>query len=33
MFVPLWNGDKLRGERAIDHLQKLGKPQFAPIGR
>jgi FAD/FMN-containing dehydrogenase len=28
-FVPLWNGDRLQGERAMDHLQALGKPQFA----
>jgi hypothetical protein len=28
-LVPLWNGDKLQGERAMDHLQALGKPQIA----
>lgn len=33
IFTPLWNGDKLQGERAIDHmLQALGKPQFAQCG-
>jgi len=31
-LVPLWNGDKLQGERAMDHLQALGKPQFAQFG-
>ena len=33
-FVPLWNGDQLRGERAMDYLQALGKPQrlqFEPM--
>jgi hypothetical protein len=30
--VPLWNGDKVQGERAMDHLQALGKPQLAQIG-
>jgi len=32
MLVPLWNGDKLQGERAMDQLQALGKPQLAQIG-
>jgi len=32
MLVPLWNGDKLQGERAMDHLRALGKPQLAQIG-
>ena len=32
MFVPLWNGDKLQGERAMDHLQALGKPQLTQVG-
>jgi FAD/FMN-containing dehydrogenase len=32
MLVPLWNGDRLQGERAIDHLQALGKPKFAQFG-
>jgi FAD/FMN-containing dehydrogenase len=32
MLVPLWNGDKVQGERAMDHLQKLGKPQLAQFG-
>jgi FAD/FMN-containing dehydrogenase len=31
-LVPLWNGDKLQGQRAIDQLQSLGKPQFAQVG-
>jgi FAD/FMN-containing dehydrogenase len=32
MLVPLWNGDKLQGERAMDHLRALGKRQLAQIG-
>jgi FAD/FMN-containing dehydrogenase len=32
MLVPLWNGDKLQGERAMNPLQALGKPQLAQIG-
>jgi len=32
MLVPLWNGDKLQGERAMDHLQALGNPRLAQIG-
>jgi FAD/FMN-containing dehydrogenase len=31
-LVPLWNGDKLQGEREMDQLQALGKPQLAQIG-
>ena len=31
-LMPLWNGDKLQGERALDHLQALGKPQLAQLG-
>jgi FAD/FMN-containing dehydrogenase len=31
-LVPLWNGDKLQGERAMDHLQTLGNPQLAQFG-
>jgi hypothetical protein len=31
-LVPLWNGEKLQGEREMDHLQALGKPQLAQIG-
>ena len=29
MFLPLWNGDKHRGERLIRDLQALGTPQLA----
>jgi FAD/FMN-containing dehydrogenase len=32
MLVPLWNGDQLQGERAVNHLQALGKPQLAQVG-
>jgi len=32
MLMPLWNGDKLQGERAMNRLQALGKPQFAQFG-
>jgi FAD/FMN-containing dehydrogenase len=32
ILTPLWNGDQLQGERATNHLQALGKPQFAQIG-
>jgi FAD/FMN-containing dehydrogenase len=32
MFVPLWNGDKLQGTRAMDRLQALGKPQLTQVG-
>jgi FAD/FMN-containing dehydrogenase len=31
-LVPLWNGDKPQGERAMDLLQAFGKPQLAQIG-
>jgi hypothetical protein len=31
-LVSLWNGDKLQGERAMDRLQALGKPQLAQVG-
>jgi len=31
-LVPLWNGDKLQGERVMEHLQALGKPQLAQVG-
>jgi hypothetical protein len=31
MFVPLWNGDKLQGERAMEHLQALGGPHLAQV--
>jgi hypothetical protein len=30
-LVPLWNGDKLQGERAMEQLQALGKPQLAQL--
>jgi hypothetical protein len=32
MLVPLWNGDKVEGERAMERLQTLGKPQVVHIG-
>ena len=32
MLLPLWNGDKVQGERAIDQLQRLSKPQLAQVG-
>jgi FAD/FMN-containing dehydrogenase len=31
-LLPLWNGDKLQGERAMDHLQAFGNPQSAQFG-
>jgi FAD/FMN-containing dehydrogenase len=31
-LLPLWNGDKLQGERAMDHLQAFGKPLSAQFG-
>jgi FAD/FMN-containing dehydrogenase len=31
-LLPLWNGDRLQGERAMDYLQALGKPQVARFG-
>jgi hypothetical protein len=32
LFLPLWNGDKHRGERIISDLQAIGIPQFAQVG-
>jgi len=32
MLVPLWNGDKLQGERAMNNLEALGKPQLTQVG-
>lgn len=32
ILVPLWNGDRLQGERALDYLQTLGKPQLTQVG-
>jgi FAD/FMN-containing dehydrogenase len=32
LFLPLWNGDKQRGERIIRDLQALGTPQLAQVG-
>jgi hypothetical protein len=32
MFLPLWNGDKQRGERIINDVQALGTPQLAQVG-
>jgi FAD/FMN-containing dehydrogenase len=32
MSTPVWNGDQLEGERAMNHLQALGTPQFAQFG-
>jgi FAD/FMN-containing dehydrogenase len=32
MFLPLWNGDKQRGERIIKEVQALGTPQLAQVG-
>jgi FAD/FMN-containing dehydrogenase len=32
MFLPLWNGDKHRGERIISDFQALGTPQLAQVG-
>jgi FAD/FMN-containing dehydrogenase len=31
-LLPLWNGDKVQGERAMDNLQALGKPLLAQLG-
>lgn len=31
-LVPVWNGDKPQGERAMEQLQALGKPQFVHVG-
>jgi FAD/FMN-containing dehydrogenase len=32
MSTPIWNGDKLQGENAMNQLQALGKPQLAQFG-
>jgi hypothetical protein len=32
VLMPLWNGDKLQGERVMGDLQALGRPQFAEVG-
>jgi FAD binding domain len=32
MFLPLWNGDKQRGERIISDFQALATPQLAQVG-
>jgi FAD/FMN-containing dehydrogenase len=32
MFLPLWNGDKERGERIISDFQALGTPLLAQVG-
>jgi FAD/FMN-containing dehydrogenase len=32
MFLPLWNGDKLQGERIISDFQALGTPQLSQVG-
>ena len=32
MFLPLWNGDKHRGEQIISDFQALGTPQLAQVG-
>jgi FAD/FMN-containing dehydrogenase len=32
-LVPVWNGDKLQGERAVNHLQALARPLFAQLGQ
>jgi FAD/FMN-containing dehydrogenase len=31
MLIPLWNGEQLQGERAMEELQALGKPQLVQI--
>ena len=33
LFLPLWNGDKHRGEHIIRDVQALGTPQLAQVGR
>ncbi|MBV9532594.1 MAG: FAD-binding oxidoreductase [Bradyrhizobium sp.] len=33
MFLPLWNGDKQRGERIISDFQALGTPRLAQVGQ
>ena len=32
LFLPLWNGDKRRGERIMSDLQAFGTPQLAQVG-
>ena len=32
MLMPLWSGDRVQGERAMERLQSLGKPQLAQLG-
>ena len=32
MLMPLWNGDKLQGERAMEDLQAFGTPQSGQFG-
>lgn len=32
LLLPLWNGDKHRGERIMRDVQALGTPQFAQVG-
>ena len=32
LLMPLWNGDRQRGDRLIGDLQALGTPQFARVG-
>jgi FAD/FMN-containing dehydrogenase len=32
LLLPLWNGDKHRGERIISDLQALGTPQLSQVG-
>jgi hypothetical protein len=32
MFLPLWNGDKQRGEQIISDFQALGAPQLTQVG-
>jgi FAD/FMN-containing dehydrogenase len=32
LFLPLWNGDKRRGERIMSDLQALGTPHLAQVG-
>jgi Berberine and berberine like len=33
MFLPLWNGDKQRGERIISDFLSLGTPRLAQVGQ
>jgi hypothetical protein len=33
LFLPLWNGDKQRGERIISDFQALGTPRLAQVGQ